>query len=832
MTPRRTSTAVSPTRSPTAGTWTRTSILNDLHESSSREAPFHTTATGQALDPHEVAFVGESVCTVQRVRVGDLTGTWIYSEFDTDAPFESVSEWVDPRNWPRLAPFMFKGMNVVGAPRPLAITGQGTDHWHGVFHEEVQLFNRISALLHCDHWRDGDRAAGMTFELDFSPDGQLDIDRGFITVTNIRLENGDSACRVQALKIVGFTADIWDRFAERVCPWWTDFLRGAVRGSSSAPKPTEPASPPASLDPEDLIGAWTSFFGTSARVYLDLFEDINARAVSGAYSPSDWLADGSRFWSRLAKDWVQAWTYGLEKLPEFTSQRRRVGSRPASADDVAGDPGDPDDPSRPGGPGGPGRRADPRGAAGDDVTRRSRARRPGLLGARARRGRAAGRLRPHVDRGATAHHRRPGRLGDRGEPPRRHARGSPADVRHLRTSSGPLRRHAAADRRRTGPRPGAALHLGRAAAVTDMTTSAEEMLSRLLERLLTAAEASLEAGDLEPARATAEEVRAVDPGNRRAAVILERAAVHSAGSLGQRALVTLLFSDLVGSTLLSERVEPEQLRDLFSSYRAAARDAVTRYGGNLVQFSGDGILAAFGHPDPHEDDARRAVLAGLDLVVAMSDARADLERRLGLAADVRVGIHTGQVVISDLGNDRGVAERDSIVGVVPNLAARIQQAAEPGMVVISDVTRQLVDVDFYMHSLGEQELKGISRPVEVFAVERPRYAAARFDVERYRKAGLVGRESPHEELVSAWEAIRRPGDAEAGSAFVVAGEAGIGKSRLRRRGGGPRRGECRAGAGGCVPAVPHRRLPVADLPASRAGGPRRGRAGGSDPEPW
>ncbi|MDF3044161.1 MAG: putative CyaI3 adenylate/guanylate cyclase [Ornithinibacter sp.] len=308
-----------------------------------------------------------------------------------------------------------------------------------------------------------------------------------------------------------------------------------------------------------------------------------------------------------------------------------------------------------------------------------------------------------------------------------------------------------------------------------MTTSAETMLSRLLERLLTAAETSLDAGDLEPARATAEEVRAVDPDNRRASVILERVAAQSAGSLGQRALVTLLFSDIVGSTMLSERVEPEQLRDLFSSYRALAREAVTRYGGNLVQFSGDGILAAFGHPDPHEDDARRAVLAGLDLVVAMSDARADLERRLGGAAEVRVGIHTGRVVISDLGTGSGVAERDSIVGVVPNLAARIQQAAEPGMVVISDVTHQLVDVDFYMHSLGEQQLKGISRPVEVFAVERPRYAAARFDVERYRKAGLVGREGPREELLSAWETTR---DADAGSAFLVAGEAGIGKSRL------------------------------------------------------
>lgn len=314
--------------------------------------------------------------------------------------------------------------------------------------------------------------------------------------------------------------------------------------------------------------------------------------------------------------------------------------------------------------------------------------------------------------------------------------------------------------------------------MTDLPPSAELMLSRLLERLLTAAEASLEAGDVEHARATAEEVRAVDPDNERAAAILERAVVPSTGPLGQRALVTLLFSDLVGSTMLSERVEPEQLRDLFARYRAAAGDAVTRYGGTVVQYSGDGILASFGYPDPHEDDARRAVLAGLDLVVAISDARADLQRRLGLAVEVRVGIHTGRVVISDLGNDRAVAERDSIVGVVPNLAARVQQAAEPGMVVISDVTQQLVDVDFFMHSLGEQELKGISRPVEIFAVERPRYAAARFDVERYRKAGLVGRDGPREELLSAWDELGRAPRPHKGSAFLVAGEAGIGKSRL------------------------------------------------------
>ncbi|SDX29206.1 Adenylate and Guanylate cyclase catalytic domain-containing protein [Geodermatophilus africanus] len=313
--------------------------------------------------------------------------------------------------------------------------------------------------------------------------------------------------------------------------------------------------------------------------------------------------------------------------------------------------------------------------------------------------------------------------------------------------------------------------------MTGLALSAETRLARLLERLLTGAEASLAAGDLEPARATAEEVRAVDPDNRRAALVLKQVAARQLHPSGERALMTLLFSDLVGPTVLSEQVEPEQLRDLFAVYRAAAREAVHRYGGHLMHYSGDGILAGFGHPEPHEDDARRAVLAGLDLVTAMRDARAELDRRFGVAPEVRVGLHTGRVVVTDLSDDGAVAERDSIVGLVPNLAARIQQAADPGTVVISDVTQQLVDADFFLHSLGERRLKGISRPVEVFAVDRPRYAAARFQAERYRKAGLVGRDEQRTRLLAAWDAVRQ-GTAPTAATFLVAGEAGIGKSRL------------------------------------------------------
>lgn len=312
--------------------------------------------------------------------------------------------------------------------------------------------------------------------------------------------------------------------------------------------------------------------------------------------------------------------------------------------------------------------------------------------------------------------------------------------------------------------------------------SAETRLTGLLERLLTAAEASLAANDLEPARAMAEEVRAVDPANRRAAAVLRRVAARQPGPSGERALMTLLFSDLVDSTVLSEHLEPEQLRDLFAVYRAAAREAVDRYSGHLIHYSGDGILAGFGHPEPHEDDARRAVLAGLDLVTAMRDARTELERRFGFAPDVRVGIHTGRVVVTALSGDGSVAERDSVVGLVPNLAARVQQAADPGTVVISDVTQQLVDADFFLTSLGERRLKGISRTVEVFAVERPRYAAARFQTERYRKAGLVGRDEPRDQLLAAWRAVRGATgagtDPAPGATFLVVGEPGIGKSRL------------------------------------------------------
>ncbi|MGA7689964.1 MAG: AAA family ATPase, partial [Jiangellales bacterium] len=310
--------------------------------------------------------------------------------------------------------------------------------------------------------------------------------------------------------------------------------------------------------------------------------------------------------------------------------------------------------------------------------------------------------------------------------------------------------------------------------MTDPVISAESRLERLLGRLLSAAEASLAAGDVDTARATADEVLTVDPDNERASALLARMATRHRVATGERALMTLMFADLVSSTQLSERMEPEQLRDLFAFYRSAAREAVERYGGYVMKYMGDGILAGFGYPEPHEDDGRRAVLAGLDLVAAMREAEPDLLRRLGEAPQIRIGIHTGQVVVTDLSDDRSSDEKDSIVGVAPNLAARIQQAAEPDMVVISDVTQSLVDTDFYLHSLGERELKGISRPVEVFAVERTRHPGSRFYAERYRQGLLVGRDGARAALKAAWDEVR----SGTPQALLVTGEPGIGKTRL------------------------------------------------------
>jgi hypothetical protein len=303
-------------------------LLDDLKRSANERVPFRLTANGSQLPHDEAAFIGEQICSVRRVETGGLAATWIFSEFETDAPFEGVVDWIDPRSWPRRGPMMFKRMELVEGGQPVALGSPGDPHWHGVFHEEVQLVQRVNTLLHCDFWRDGNRAAGLTYDLSLSLDNQIDVDRGFLLVNDV-----GPVRRVKALKIVGFTDDVWDTVASMVCPFWTDFVRGAVEGgsnSSSVPAPQDPSSMDGSPRTpwSDGFEAWVDFFGDSARAYVELFEDVTARVASQRYSTAAYLDDQRRLWSRLAKDWAQAWTYGLDTIDEVSREGLDAGFTP------------------------------------------------------------------------------------------------------------------------------------------------------------------------------------------------------------------------------------------------------------------------------------------------------------------------------------------------------------------------------------------------------------------------------------------------------------------------------------------------------------------------
>jgi hypothetical protein len=309
-------------------------LLSDLKETAGdANVAFEATASGQALPHHEAAFVGSSdVCNTRTVTVGGLNAVWVFSEFETDAPFEQVAEWVDPHHWPERGPMLFKRMEPVGPGQPADIPGNlGTVHWQGVFREEVQLVSRLDTLLTCAFWRDGATSAGMTYDLHASIDGQIDVDRGFLLVNEL-----GPVRRVKALKVVGFTTDIWDVVAGLVCPFWTDWVRGAVRGgtSSTARRPgNEPTGGPTSpgddrLDPGELLETWVRFFGSAARDYLDLFTDVGTRMRADGYSTSDWLGDGTRYWAKLAQDWAKAWSYGLGAVDEVAREGPNAGLVP------------------------------------------------------------------------------------------------------------------------------------------------------------------------------------------------------------------------------------------------------------------------------------------------------------------------------------------------------------------------------------------------------------------------------------------------------------------------------------------------------------------------
>ncbi|MCC8977559.1 adenylate/guanylate cyclase domain-containing protein [Bradyrhizobium acaciae] len=236
----------------------------------------------------------------------------------------------------------------------------------------------------------------------------------------------------------------------------------------------------------------------------------------------------------------------------------------------------------------------------------------------------------------------------------------------------------------------------------------------------------------------------------------------------ERRQVTVMFSDLVGSTALSARLDPEDLREVITAYQKMVAETVGRFGGFVAKYMGDGVLVYFGYPQAHEDDAERAVRAGLALVAAITNVKTHA------ALQTRIGIATGVVVVGDLIGS-GPSQEQAIVGDTPNLAARLQGLAKPNRVVLADSTRRLVGSLFELEDLGPQKLKGISGPTPAWAALRLAAVEGRFEaMHASGLTDLVGREEEFDLLLRRWSR------AESGLGHVVllSGEPGIGKSRL------------------------------------------------------
>ena len=248
-----------------------------------------------------------------------------------------------------------------------------------------------------------------------------------------------------------------------------------------------------------------------------------------------------------------------------------------------------------------------------------------------------------------------------------------------------------------------------------------------------------------------------------------------AGSEAERRHLTILFCDLVGSTKLSEHLDPEDFRELLATYQDSCARVVNHYDGQLARYVGDGLLIYFGYPQAHEDDASRAVRAALDIVEAVGKINLEIVLPVDALA-VRIGIATGTVVVGDIGTGAR-REEMAVVGETPNLAARLQTLASPGEVIIAAQTFELVKGFFDIDDLGAQDLKGISQPQPVYRVLAESGALSRLDASaRLGLTPLVGRREEIAILVNRWELA-----VQGESNFVaLSGEAGIGKSRVVR----------------------------------------------------
>lgn len=253
-------------------------------------------------------------------------------------------------------------------------------------------------------------------------------------------------------------------------------------------------------------------------------------------------------------------------------------------------------------------------------------------------------------------------------------------------------------------------------------------------------------------------------------------AVPDPSGAAQRRYMTALFCDLVGSTPLAERLDPEEWREVLSRYQQSCVRAIERFNGYTARYVGDGVVAYFGYPRSYEDDAQRAVHAALGILDELVELNLGLQNSHRVSLEVRIGLHTGIVVAGQMEGGGALAQHE-IVGEMPHIASRLESIATPGSVVISDATHSLVEGYFEMVSLGQQSLKGVSRPIGAHRVLRPTGAVSRLEVVGGRSlTPVVGRDQEISLLEAAWAQAREGG----GQVVHITGEAGIGKSRLVR----------------------------------------------------
>ena len=245
--------------------------------------------------------------------------------------------------------------------------------------------------------------------------------------------------------------------------------------------------------------------------------------------------------------------------------------------------------------------------------------------------------------------------------------------------------------------------------------------------------------------------------------------IAAAHDSAERRQLTVLLCDLVGSTALSVKLDPEDLRGIIAAYHRCCSELVERHGGFVARYMGDGVLAYFGYPQAHEYDAERAVRAGLALVEAVQR----LETAAGVPLQARVGIATGLVVVGDL-IGAGAAQEQPVVGETPNLATRLQALAEPGAVVIESRTRRMTGGLFEYRDLGTVALKGFAEDVLAWQVLRADATVSRFEALHATTTPLIGRDEEIDLLLRRWDQAKR-GE---GCVVLLSGEPGIGKSRI------------------------------------------------------